>query len=56
MMEHDNLRKKNVYKLCVTESPCCRVEKKNCIGETKISEKKKKKMSFFLLEVMHHFS
>ena len=28
MMEHDNLRKKNVYKLCVTESPCCRVEKK----------------------------
>ena len=37
MMEPGNGRKKNVY-MCVTGSPCCTVEKKNCIGEITIKK------------------
>ena len=29
--------------VCVTGSPCCTAEKKNCIGEVTIKKKKKKK-------------
>ena len=37
MMEHDNVIKKCIY-VCVTGSPCCRVDKKDCIGEITIKK------------------
>ena len=45
MMEHDNVRKKECARVCVTGSPCCTVEKNLYWGNN--LKKLKNKIIFF---------